>query len=314
MENLFSSVWFWMAVAVFLFFLFCVRICAEKYAVILTWFGSTYSRTVYQGFYLKWPFPIEVGFCDVDLRVTQVSQDVKIRTADNAFVGLPVHLQFKVVDPYKSKYALAGGVGQLMTYVLTELRSICAGLRMRELFEKKAEDLKVLVLPKLKEVFDTYGFELVDLLVDQPVPSKEVQDAFDHVIASKRLKEAAEFEGDAEKVKRTKAAEAQKAALEIQAKAYVNFRDTIAKGLKEVMEKFRKAMPGIKDIQILEFLAGIDRREAARDVARHGGVIVLSDGNLANVLPNGVPQDLAALAKAVLKEIEKQKAATTSKK
>lgn len=291
-----SSWQFWLLVAVLITFFTSFVIVPNKRAVIYTWFGGKVAKVCYTGFNFRMPFPIWHKAHTANLEQFELCEEVSVKTNDNAFLKLKVQAQFKVKDVISSFYELDDPQKQLMTYILNAIRTMVNGWSMEEVYSKK-EDISNSIKTQLDTEFKEFGFELIKLLVDQPTPSKEVEDAFNRVIAAQRMKEAAENEGEAEKVKRVKAAEAQKEALVIQAQAYVAFRTQIAEGLGEVMKGMREAMPSITDAQILEFLAGVDRREAARDIGRYGGVVILSDGPI-----TPTPEAIAAAQAAAMKD------------
>ena len=61
-----------------------------------------------------------------------------------------------------------------------------------------------------------YGYDIVNVLVDEPQPSPEVQAAFNRVIAAQREREAAENEAEAQRIRLVGVAEAEKTSKRLQ--------------------------------------------------------------------------------------------------
>src|SRR3546814_9968297 len=94
--------------------------------------------------------------------------------------------------------------------------------------------------------------------------------AFNEVLASQRRLEAAQNDGEAEKIKRTKSAEASAAAMTITAGGIAESRGIIAEGNAKALAAFR-ADTTLTDADAMAFMMEINRLEALRDAATHGG-------------------------------------------
>src|SRR3546814_3621579 len=102
--------------------------------------------------------------------------------------------------------------------------------------------------------------------------------AFNEVLASQRRLEAAQNDGEAEKIKRTKSAEASAAAMTITAGGIAESRGIIAEGNAKALAAFR-ADTTLTDADAMAFMMEINRLEALRDAATHGGHTVLVTGD-----------------------------------
>lgn len=152
---------------------------------------------------------------------------------------------------------------------MNTVRSVAAEMDMNEIFRSK-DAFETEVQSSLSERMGEYGYEIVNVLVDDPMPSEEVRRSFDRVISSTRLKEAAQNEADAEKVRRVGVAEAQKQALELTGQGLANMRDEIAKGhARAIQDLIRET--GLSAIQASDYLAKAFETEAFREAAEHGG-------------------------------------------
>ena len=98
------------------------------------------------------------------------------------------------------------------------------------------------------------------------------------MLASQRRLEAAQNDGEAEKIKRTKSAEASAAAMAITARGIAESRSIIAEGNARALAAFR-ADTTLTDADAMAFMMEINRLEALRDAASHGGRTVLVTGD-----------------------------------
>ena len=118
-----------------------------------------------------------------------------------------------------------------------------------------------------------FGFVIENVLVDDPLPSDELRKAFDRVLASNRLREAAENEGEAEKIRAEKKAQAEKIALELRGQALVAFRRTIAEGNADAINAFVKETQ-LSPESALHFITSINEVESLSTAASAGAKVV----------------------------------------
>src|SRR3546814_11419786 len=84
-----------------------------------------------------------------------------------------------------------------------------------------------------------YGYEIRAVLIDDPRPTPEMISAFNEVLASQRRLEAAQNDGEAEKIKRTQSAEASAAAMTITAGGIAESTGILAEGNPKALAAFR---------------------------------------------------------------------------
>jgi len=261
-------------------------ITQQKTSKILTMFGKYYKSTKY-GLSMKPPWPFVVQRKTMDLAIHEIKDRVTIKSSDNAFLSLPWSLQYRVI-PSKVKeayYELDDPVDQMTSYMLNTLRGQASQITMSELF-KSNESFEQVAQELLSEKFAKYGYEIVNVLVDDPMPSDEVRASFDRVIASLREKEAAVNIAESLKIKMVGEAKAEGESLKIKGEAFKKFRQDIAEGNSEAIELMLKDLPdqSIRSIDVLEFFAGVDLRDAIRDASKGAGNLVVIPGDFKNNL------------------------------
>ncbi|MEZ4195344.1 MAG: SPFH domain-containing protein [Candidatus Paceibacterota bacterium] len=288
---------FWFILALVIFLLPAVLFVVKgKTAVILETFGRPHSQAVFPGLRVKWPWPITNIVARVNLQLQEIHADVSVKTSDNAFMTLPVKVQYRASDDpvgaVKAHYELEAPERQITSYVLNNVRQTASGMEMTELYANR-DAVEQQVQTALSEQFARFGYVIENVLVDEPQPSVEVRDAFNKVIASKRLMEAAKNEAEAERIKLVGAAQAEAESKKLQGEGMAQMREAIAKGLEEAMKTMERA--GLNSEQAVLFLTDTNRIDAITTAASHGNTIIIDAG--AN-------RDLASTA-ALLDSIKK---------
>ncbi len=274
-----------------------VYVVKGKTAAILETFGRPHTNAVFPGLHVKMPWPITTIVSRVNLQLQEIHADVSVKTSDNAFMMLPVKVQYKASDDaagaVKAHYELEAPEKQITSYVLNNVRQTASGMEMTELYANR-DAVESQVQTALSEQFARFGYSIENVLVDEPQPSVEVRDAFNKVIASKRLMEAARNEAEAARIKLVGAAQAEAESKKLQGEGMAEMRTAIARGLEEAMETMKKA--GLQNEVAIQFLTDTNRLDTITSAASHGNTIIIDAG------PGGI-KDLAGMA-AMLESIK----------
>ncbi len=266
-----------------------------KTAAILETFGRPHALAVFPGLHFKLPWPITTIVSRVNLQLQEIHADVSVKTSDNAFMMLPVKVQYKASDDavgaVKAHYELESPEKQITSYVLNNVRQTASGMEMTELYANR-DAVESQVQTALSEQFARFGYSIENVLVDEPQPSVEVRDAFNKVIASKRLMEAARNEAEAARIKLVGAAQAEAESKKLQGEGMAQMRTAIARGLEEAMETMLKA--GLQSDVAIQFLTDTNRLDTITSAASHGNTIIIDAGS---------NKDLASMA-AMLESVK----------
>ncbi len=289
---------FWILIIVLLLLmpsiLFVVR---GKTAAILETFGRPHKTAVFPGLHVKLPWPITSIVARVNLQIQEIHADVSVKTSDNAFMTLPVKVQYRASDDgvgaVKAHYELEAPEKQITSYVLNNVRQTASGMEMTDLYANR-DNVEQQVQEALSEQFARFGYIIENVLVDEPQPSPEVRDAFNQVIASKRLMEAARNEAEAQRIKLVGAAQAEAESKKLQGEGMAQMREAIARGLEEAMRTMQNA--GLTTDQSIQLLSDTNRLDTITSAAAHGNTIILDAG--AN-------KDLAGMA-ALLESVQQK--------
>lgn len=181
----------------------------------------------------------------VTLRIQQLDVKAETKTKDNVFVTVIVSVQYFILPAkvYEAFYKLNSPAVQINSYVFDTIRARVPKITLDELFEKK-EEIAMAVKEELNETMIDFGFEILNSLVTDIEPDQKVKEAMNEINAAQRLRVAATEKGEAEKIIKVKAAEADAESKALQGRGIANQRMAIIDGLKESVDDFQKSIPG----------------------------------------------------------------------
>lgn len=251
----------------------CIIITDQANVRIVETFGR-FSFIAESGLSFKLPAPIQVAKPNFSLKVMELRETISVKSADNAFLSVTISVQYRV-NPDKANdayYKLAKPDEQIRSYVVNQVRALASASSFDALFRSR-NVLEQGVKQVLDKRIGGFGFVIENVLVDDPLPSDELRKAFDRVLASNRLREAAENEGEAEKIRAEKKAQAEKIALELRGQALVAFRRTIAEGNADAINAFVRETQ-LSPESALHFITSINEVESLSTAANAGAKVV----------------------------------------
>jgi prepilin-type processing-associated H-X9-DG protein len=199
------------------------------------------------------------------------------------------NVAFKFESPRSFMTALTRSIeGSVRGFVATMKQSEILSLRSEIVAEVKQQ---------LDATLESWGFHLIDLQLNDITFDQVITESMARVVASNNLKAAATNEGDALRIKMTKEAEAQGAAITIAAEAEKTaaqlrgqgvalFREEVARGLAEAAN--RVSEEGVDPALILFSMW----TETIRQMAEQGrGNVLFLDGS-----PDGMERTFRQLA------------------
>lgn len=245
--------------------IFVVR---QKTARVIERLGK-FKRVANPGLRFKIPF-IDSKSRPISTRIEQLNVPVETKTKDNSFLTIKVAVQHQVADVQKAYYELQDPDAQMQSYVFDVVRAKVPEMDVDDVFQNK-ETLASTVKTTLSEKMAAYGFSIIDSLVVDIEPDKDVKEAMNEVVKQERLKQAAEQEGEGRKKLVVKAAEAQKERDKLHGEGIAAQRKAIAEGFHNAVEEIRKAGEAITPQQAVELLLQIQYYDMLRDVGATSG-------------------------------------------
>jgi regulator of protease activity HflC (stomatin/prohibitin superfamily) len=280
----------------------------QGYIGVITMFGK-YRRIVRPGLNIKIPV-LEVIYKRVSIQNRSVELEFQAVTQDQANVYFKSMLlyavqnadeetikkvAFKFIAEKDLMQALIRTIeGNIRSFVATKKQAEVLGLR-REIVQY----VKVEVDHSLEE----WGYHLLDLQINDITFDKLILDSMSKVVASNNLKAAAENEGQALLITKTKAAEADGNAIKISAEAEKDaarlrgqgvalFRMEVAAGMTEAAEQLRQAN---LDTNVIFFSMWT---EAVKNFAEYGkGNVIFLDGS-----PDGMERTMKQIQALMVKQ------------
>jgi len=246
----------WLIIIVFIIFSGLVTVHQATVAVV-TMFGK-YERILRPGLNFKIPIfeqiyrRISIQNRSVELEFQAVTQDqanvyfksMLLYAVMNADEETIKKVAFKFIADKDLMQALIRTIeGNIRSYVATKKQSEILGLR---------KDLVESVKSEVDHVLEEWGYHLLDLQINDITFDKVILDSMSRVVASNNLKAAAENEGQALLITKTKGAEAEGNAIKISAEAereaarlrgqgVALFREEVAKGMSQAAEQMKQA-------------------------------------------------------------------------
>lgn len=283
---------FILSIVVFLVFLLFLSfvVVQQGTVAVITMFGK-YRRVIGPGLSMKIPF-----FESVHKRVSIQNRSVELEfqaiTIDQANVYFKAMLLYSVLDQEENTIknvafkfindqafmqALVRTIeGSIRGYVATKRQAEVLGLR---------KDITEHVKEQIDKILEEWGFHLQDLQLNDITFDDAIMQSMSKVVASNNLKAAAENEGQALLITKTKAAEAdgnatriaaeaEKEAAQLRGQGVALFRQEVARGMSEAAREMEQAK---LDTSVILFSMWT---EAIKNFAEYGkGNVIFLDGS-----------------------------------
>jgi regulator of protease activity HflC (stomatin/prohibitin superfamily) len=255
MVEFFQHFW-WILVLLFIVFSGLVTVNQGTIAVI-TMFGK-YQRILKPGLNFKIPI-LEQVYKTVSIQNRSVELEFQAVSIDQANVYFKSMLLYSVINHDEEtiknvafKFISDKDLMQaLIRTVEGSIRAFVATKKQSEILLLRREIIEF-VKDQIDQSLEEWGYHLQDLQINDITFDKAILDSMSRVVASHNLKAAAENEGQALLITKTKAAEAEGNAIKITAEAEKTaaqlrgqgvalFREEVAKGMSQAAEQMKQA-------------------------------------------------------------------------
>jgi regulator of protease activity HflC (stomatin/prohibitin superfamily) len=287
MENLIQ---FWWVLPILIFVFSGLVTVSQGYIDVITMFGK-YRRILQPGLNFKIPFleqiqkRISIQNRSVELEFQAVTTDqanvyfksMLLYAVQNSDEETIKKVAFKFIAERDLMQALTRTIeGSIRAFVATKKQAEILGLR---------RDIVEYVKDQIDHSLEEWGYHLLDLQINDITFDQAIIDSMSRVVASNNLKAAAENEGQALLITKTKAAEAEGNAIKISAEAEKEaarlrgqgvalFREEVARGMTEAAEQMKRAN---LDTNVILFSMWT---EAIKNFAEFGkGNVIFLDGS-----------------------------------
>ena len=268
---------------------------------VITMFGK-YRRILTPGLRFKIPL-VESVYKRVSIQNQSLELEFQAVTIDQANVYFKSMLLYSVQNSaeetlIKVAFKFISNKDLMQALVRTvegSIRAFVATKKQAEVLTAR-KDIVDYVKDQIDHSLEEWGYHLQDLQINDITFDQQVMDSMSKVVASNNLKAAAENEGQALLITKTKSAEAEGNAIKISAQAEKEaaqlrgqgvalFRQEVAKGMSEAAEEMKQAN---LDTNVVLFSMWT---EAIKNFAEYGkGNVIFLDGS-----PEGMDKNLKQL-------------------
>ena len=284
--------------SILLILFFSVVVVNQGTIAIITMFGK-YQRIMLPGLRFKIPL-VESIFRRVSIQNQSIELEFQAVTIDQANVYFKSMLLYSVQNAeeatlIKVAFKFISNKDLMQALVRTvegSIRAFVATKKQAEVLTARREIVDY-VKDQIDHSLEEWGYHLQDLQINDITFDQQVMESMSKVVASNNLKAAAENEGQALLITKTKSAEAEGNAIKISAQAEKEaaqlrgqgvalFRQEVAKGMSEAAEEMRQAN---LDTNVILFSMWT---EAIKNFAEYGkGNVIFLDGS-----PEGMDKNL----------------------
>lgn len=281
----------------------------QQTIVVIERFGK-FVRIAHAGLHVKIPL-IDWIAGNRSLRVTQLAVKVETKTVDNVFVNVVVAVQYYIKPDekniYDSFYRLDNVPSQITSYVFDVVRARVPIMTLDNLFDKK-DEIADAVKTELLEVMESFGYTILKSLVTDIEPDPTVKAAMNEINAAQRLRVAAVEKGEAERILKVKAAEAESQSKILQGQGIAGQRAAIIEGLRKSIEEFRGGVPDAAAADVMNLVVITQYFDTLKDVsaASKTNTIMIPHS------PGGLSDISAQIRNAVMQAIQVKAGGDTS--
>ena len=285
----FLSYYWWLIILIFIIFSGLVTVQQGTISVV-TMFGK-YRRILRPGLSFKIPI-LEQIYRRISIQNRSVELEFQAVTVDQANVYFKSMLLYSVIDQNEEtiikvafKFISEKDLMQaLIRTVEGSIRAFVATKRQAEILLLRREIVEF-VKNQIDHSLEEWGYHLQDLQINDITFDKLIMESMSRVVASNNLKAAAENEGQALLITKTKGAEAEGNAIKIAAEAereaarlrgqgVALFREEVARGMSNAAEEMKQAN---LDTNVILFSMWT---EAIKNFAEYGrGNVIFLDGS-----------------------------------
>jgi len=264
---------------------------------VITIFGK-YRRILQPGLNIKIPF-IEQVYKRISIQNRSVELEFQAVTNDQANVYFKSMLLYSVMDQedetiQKVAFKFFSEKDLMQALIRTiegSIRAFVASKKQAEVLASRKEIVDY-VKDQIDHTLSTWGYHLQDLQINDITFDQAIIESMSKVVASNNLKAAAENEGQALLITKTKAAEAEKQAALLRGEGVALFRQAVAKGMSNAAEEMKQAN---LDTNVILFSMWT---EAVKNFAEYGkGNVIFLDGS-----PNGMESTMKQIQAMMIKQ------------
>lgn len=244
----------------------CCCMCVESGSVGVVQSFGKYSGYTEPGF-SSFCIPLH-SIQSVSVAVKQMECITTCKTKDNVTLSIKTAVQFKI-DKTRIRQAVfevENPESQIIAAVDNVVRSGVPSLELDDVYSNK-DSLRLTIIQDVTKKMDSFGYLIMNALVTDIAPDRQVLMSMNQINASARLREAAIEQGEAQKVLLVKSAEAESDARFLSGQGQARMRVAMATGFKESMEAMSSG--GLSPQEAMQMMVTTQYLDALNDFSKN---------------------------------------------
>ncbi len=267
------------AIAIFGFIALGTKTVAQGTVAVATYFAR-YRRTLGPGLHFITPF-FENIFRRISIQNQSFEMEFTAITQDQASVDFKTMLVYKVTNDNeetikKAAFSFVNEKSFMQTLIRSiegSIRSFVATKKQNEVLALR-EEIVLAVKGHLDEQLSVWGYHIVDLQINDIVFDEAIMRSMSQVVASNNLRIAAENEGQAHLITKTKAAEADRITSILKSEGTAIMQENLGNKMIEIKEKMDKVGMNFSMLTVANWM------DTLKFVAEKGeGNMIMFDGS-----------------------------------
>lgn len=213
----------------------------------------------------------------VSLALNQIDCSSGCKTKDNVTVTVITAVQFRIMKDSveRAVFEVNDPVPMMKAEVDSILRSTMPTMTLDESFE--AKDRMVSEIKRsVSEAMAPYGYEVLNVLMTDIMADPSVLKSMNEINAARRQRDAAIERGEADKILKIKAGEAEAEAKRLSGVGVANMRAAIAQGFSDSMNFMTKT--GMSEEQAMHMMIMTQYLDTLKEFSGSHGTIVVPHG------------------------------------
>ncbi|KAF8822106.1 hypothetical protein IE077_001019 [Cardiosporidium cionae] len=267
----------------------CAAVPQENVYVVET--CGDFKQFLYPGCGCIGCFPFNYVRGSLNSRLKSRDLQCVAKTKTNVFVVMRLSIQYEIIQEKLelAYYTLDDPESHLASLVFDAVTSIVPKIELDDLFETR-DDISKFVKQSLSEGMESYGYRIVDVLLTNVSPDKDVQESMNNINRLRRLRiaetEIAEYQRSwatrmqMKRMRIVKAAEAEMIQMQLKGEGLARQRQILVEGLKDSLVE---ALPqlGLEQKSVMELILLSQYLDTLKDVGKNSGsnIVFYDDGD-----------------------------------
>jgi len=173
----------------------------------------------------------------VSLALMQSQGNTECKTKDNVTLNVSTAVQYRIMKRMvrQAVFEIINPEAQIHAHIDDVLRSTLPSMDLDAAYEAKDKVTRA-IMQAVKAAMEPHGYEITNILLTDLRPERSVLDAMNAINASRRQRQAAMEQGEAQKVLKVKEAEADAESKFLAGQGIARMRKAMADGFRDSMQ------------------------------------------------------------------------------